>query len=465
MVPNKMTGKQVLRRSADLLQVTSLVLCLLAYRGQARHSPGIWQQRNGHSLLPGRRALKSSAGVASLPMILSGPGSLCVENQGHQHENGNDIQMWTCNGGDNQQWDLTPANELRLKENTGFCLDNKNGYNGLKNGNAVNLWECNGSQAQKWRVKSDGSIALEEIPDWCLRAGGMGDELVLWQCNDPTVPATTFDIRSRPFEIKLESSENKCLDNNGGFTDNGNNINIWECNGQDSQTWTMAHDGSISLYAHPQKCMDNQNGFLKLGNNIALWECNGSQSQQWRLTETGLIVLSSSPSWCIMDNHDGTIEDGNNVALWQCNPASQNAQTWDVRFRDFESLSSVPIDDDDSTDSSDTQDSSENDEDSSAADAQDSSDGGPSTCVVKILLSTAVQPNKKGGDWYRKLGSLNECRDQGNPGNYISYNKSTGYCYLWKKADGKISWDEPQENVLVLGRAGSSKCLTGVTMN
>ena len=414
-------------------------------------------------------------------ILAAGPRGLCVENQGHQHTNGNDIQMWTCNGGDNQQWEPTPASELRLKENTAFCLDNKNGYGGLKKGNAVNLWECNGSQAQKWTVKSGGSIALEEFPDWCLRAGGMGDTLVLWECNDPTVPATHFDIRSLPFEIKLDISENKCLDNNGGFAEDGNNINIWECNGHDSQTWAMTHDGSISLYANPEKCIDNQNGSLELGNNIALWECNGSQGQQWRLTETGLFVLSASPSWC-MDNHDGTIEDGNNIALWQCNPASKNAQVWNVRFRDIESPSPVLSSDADDKDSSeadaqdssdngkdsseaDAQDSSDNGKDSSEADAQDSSDGGSSSCVVKILLSTAYKPNKKGGDWYRKLGSLKECRDQGSPGDYISYNKSTGYCYLWKKGDGKLSWNEPQETVLILGRAGKSDCLADVMLN
>ena len=485
----KMTGssKKVLRRSAGLLQVASLVLCLLACRGQARRPPGIRQQHDSHSLQPaGRRLLNGPAAAASLPMtLMAGPRGLCVENKGHQHNKGNDIQMWTCNGGDNQQWELTPASELRLKENTDFCLHNKWGYNGLKKGNAVNLWECNGSRAQKWTVKSGGSIAMEEFPDWCLRAGGMGDTLVLWECNDPAVPATHFDIRSLPFEIKLESSENKCLDNNGGFAEDGNNVNIWECNGEDSQTWTMTHDGSISLYANPGKCIDNQNGFLELGNNVALWECNGSQAQQWRLTETGLFVLSSSPSWC-MDNHDGTIEDGNNIALWLCDPASKDAQVWNVRFRDSESPSPSPVPsedggkdssaEDNAKDSSDNgndsseadaQDSSDNDgEDSSEAGAaQDSSDGGSSACVVKILRWTAYKPNNKGGNWYRKLGSLKECRDQGSKGDYISYNKGTGYFYLWKKGDGKLSWNEPQETVFVLGRAGSSDCVADVMLN
>ncbi|WP_250214305.1 lectin [Acrocarpospora catenulata] len=125
--------------------------------------------------------------------VLRGVGSnRCLDVTGVSQNNGTQVQIWDCNGQNNQQWTSTGSGELRVYGNK--CLD----VNGAAtaDGTAVIIWDCNGQNNQKWRFNSDGSITAV--------------------------------------------GANKCLDVSGNGTANGTKVQIWSCHGGSNQKWTRA---------------------------------------------------------------------------------------------------------------------------------------------------------------------------------------------------------------------------------
>ncbi|MEU9836761.1 carbohydrate-binding protein [Streptosporangium sp. NPDC048047] len=116
----------------------------------------------------------------------------CLDVSGASQSNGAQVQIWDCNGQNNQKWTSTSAGELRVYGNK--CLDVTGA--GTADGTAVTIWDCNGQNNQKWRLNSDGSVTAV--------------------------------------------GANKCLNVSGSGTANGTKANIWTCNGQGSQKWTRA---------------------------------------------------------------------------------------------------------------------------------------------------------------------------------------------------------------------------------
>jgi Ricin-type beta-trefoil lectin domain len=79
-------------------------------------------------------------------------------------QNGTKVQLWQCNGWDNQAWFLVPIpNKPRgwyTITNLGHnrkCLDADNGTIG-GNGTRVQMWDCNGWENQQWLLFSNHTI-------------------------------------------------------------------------------------------------------------------------------------------------------------------------------------------------------------------------------------------------------------------------------------------------------------------
>jgi alpha-galactosidase len=104
---------------------------------------------------------------------------------------GTQVQIWDCNGGDNQLWAQTSSGELTVYSG-GDCLDATD--NETDPGTTVQIWPCDGGANQQWTVGSDGTIT------------GVQSGL--------------------------------CLDVTGASPANGALIQLWTCNGQSNQQWT-----------------------------------------------------------------------------------------------------------------------------------------------------------------------------------------------------------------------------------
>ncbi|MFJ6442253.1 endo-1,4-beta-xylanase [Streptomyces sp. NPDC091649] len=99
---------------------------------------------------------------------IKGVGSgRCLDVPGASTTDGTQLQLWDCNSGTNQQWELTAGGELRAYGDK--CLDAAGTGNGAK----VQIYSCWGGDNQKWRLDSGGSIVGVQS-GLCLDAVGNG---------------------------------------------------------------------------------------------------------------------------------------------------------------------------------------------------------------------------------------------------------------------------------------------------
>ncbi|WP_045075891.1 RICIN domain-containing protein [Psychromicrobium lacuslunae] len=79
---------------------------------------------------------------------LSSNSNLCLESSGHTGANGTIVELWTCNGGTNQQWTWDNGQLRNGASTPGRCLDVPDFS--TADGTALKLWDCNGGANQKW---------------------------------------------------------------------------------------------------------------------------------------------------------------------------------------------------------------------------------------------------------------------------------------------------------------------------
>jgi hypothetical protein len=132
-----------------------------------------------------------SGGSGGSGAVIRGVGSnRCLDVPNSTTTNGTQLDIWDCNGGSNQSWTLTSANELQIYGSK--CLDVAGAA--TSPGSKVDIWDCNGGTNQQWTLNSNGTVT------------GVGSGL--------------------------------CLDVIGAGTANGALIDIWTCNGGSNQHWT-----------------------------------------------------------------------------------------------------------------------------------------------------------------------------------------------------------------------------------
>jgi endo-1,4-beta-xylanase len=101
--------------------------------------------------------------------------------------NGSKVQLWDCNGLENQHWFDLHDNTLRITVGLTRCLD-ADVSSGGGNGSRVQLWDCNGLSNQVWHWNSQTGSYYNGYNGRCLDAdvssgGGNGSKMQLWDCN------------------------------------------------------------------------------------------------------------------------------------------------------------------------------------------------------------------------------------------------------------------------------------------
>ncbi len=136
-----------------------------------------------------------ASGTGGTGELVSSQSGDCLDTAGgHTFFPGTGEEIWGCNGGINQEWSPTSADELRTMGAT-ECLDAYN--NETTPGTKVQLWPCNGGANQKWTIESNGTIVGQQ--------SGL------------------------------------CLDVTGASTTAGTPMQIWTCNGGANQKWSWAY--------------------------------------------------------------------------------------------------------------------------------------------------------------------------------------------------------------------------------
>ena len=125
-----------------------------------------------------------ASGTGGTGELVSSQSGDCLDTTGgHTFFPGTGEEIWGCNGGINQEWSTTTADELRTMGAT-ECLDAYN--NETTPGTKVQLWPCNGGANQKWTVESNGTIVGQQS-GLCLDVTGAdtaaGTPMQIWTCN------------------------------------------------------------------------------------------------------------------------------------------------------------------------------------------------------------------------------------------------------------------------------------------
>lgn len=116
------------------------------------------------------------------PRPIVNKGGLCLDvNAAEQRVNGGRVQLWTCNGSDQQLWRIGGGRVISL---AGKCLD-AHLPDLRNNGGRVQVWDCNGSIQQRWmsqglQLRSGGGKCLDAHAQ-ALRQNG--DKVQVWDCN------------------------------------------------------------------------------------------------------------------------------------------------------------------------------------------------------------------------------------------------------------------------------------------
>ncbi|WP_425584774.1 ricin-type beta-trefoil lectin domain protein [Streptomyces vastus] len=96
--------------------------------------------------------------IGDSPMVIHAHGApdKCLEVGGGKKDSGTPVQIYTCNGGAGQKWQI--RGKALVNVNSGKCLDIKS--SGTANGTALQIWTCNNTAAQKWQYNTRATTRL-----------------------------------------------------------------------------------------------------------------------------------------------------------------------------------------------------------------------------------------------------------------------------------------------------------------
>ncbi|MEU4770156.1 ricin-type beta-trefoil lectin domain protein [Actinosynnema sp. NPDC023794] len=116
----------------------------------------------------------------------------------------------------------------------------------------------------------------------------------------------------------------RCLDVTGASQTNGAKAQLWNCNSQANQRWTLTSAAELRVYGG--KCLDLPSNSAA-GTQAQIWDCNGAANQKWTHGTDGSIRHAQT-GLCLDANGQGTA-NGTQVNSWNCN--GQANQKWTRR--------------------------------------------------------------------------------------------------------------------------------------
>jgi len=135
---------------------------------------------------------QSEAPLAAPGSLVSAASGLCLDVKHNSSASGTPLQIYTCHGQANQLFAFTAAGELRVFNNT-VCVQPQSG---AASPIPAVVAPCNGQVEQRWTFNANGSISSQ--------------------------------------------SSGLCLDVFGQNTTIQTPVNLWSCNGQTNQQWSLA---------------------------------------------------------------------------------------------------------------------------------------------------------------------------------------------------------------------------------
>ncbi|ACU72963.1 glycoside hydrolase family 3 domain protein [Catenulispora acidiphila DSM 44928] len=131
-----------------------------------------------------------------------------------------------------------------------------------------------------------------------------------------TVAASSGGVPTTP----LVGYQGLCLDVAAANNADGTAVQVYTCNGTNSQQWTEEADGTVHSLG---KCLDIAAGGTANGTAVDLYTCNGSGAQQWQPQTNGTLRNPASGR-CLDDTGSGL--SGTKTEIYDCSGAAN--QVW-----------------------------------------------------------------------------------------------------------------------------------------
>ncbi len=149
--------------------------------------------------------------------------------------------------------------------------------------------------------------------------------------------STTAPAAAATGSTIVGAGSGKCLDVIGNSTAARAGINIFDCNGQPNQAWTLTATGELRVYASPM-CLDVVGQDRSSPAALQIYGCNGQDNQRWKLNADGSIT--GVQSGLCLDVFGERTANGSLVQLYTCTGRSN--QRWTTALRTDTTPPTVP---------------------------------------------------------------------------------------------------------------------------
>lgn len=144
------------------------------------------------------------------------------------------------------------------------------------------------------------------------------------------VSITIEAVPTAPFTVHPVADESKCVGIVGGVYANGSQVDIFDCNGSNTQKWQWFDRALVSVNPADQSewCLDaGEVSQLANGVQMKIWQCiTGLPQQTWFVPAISPdVVALSVGDWCL-DLTNGNTTNRNILQIWTC--AGNSNQMW-----------------------------------------------------------------------------------------------------------------------------------------
>jgi hypothetical protein len=244
----------------------------------------------------------------------------CLDDTGNSSNNGTKIQIWQCTSGDaSQVWSFKPTttagevgnagtSQLGTIDIHGKCLNIVN--NGTANGAKIQLYTCNGGANELWEIAGGYAELYNPASGKCLEdpsnSTKNGTQLDIWSCNDQ--PWQGWVLPGSPFESAVAG---KCINDSGNSSSNGAAIVSYTCNGAGNEKLQVQTAGPYALLLINGKCLNATGNGTVDGTTIQLYTCANSSddvysANLWYLTAYGQLENAQAEKCLAIPNNSTT---------------------------------------------------------------------------------------------------------------------------------------------------------------
>jgi hypothetical protein len=179
-------------------------------------------------------------------------------------------------------------------------------YPHANNDTNILLWDCNGGSGQKWFYEDETGFFRSQVnPEKCLANGGQtqaGGNIVIFDCHNSD--NVRFDIErdndNYSINLIISTRQNNRIVIDAYGRNNGANIGQWHKNGGKNQLWEVLYDEplyeGLVYWKEYRFKSDNYRGHFFRHRNSEIWLDKSENSELFKKDSTFIVVPGLSGS-------------------------------------------------------------------------------------------------------------------------------------------------------------------------